>query len=96
MSASSLVQVTSPTEGVRVITLNRPEKRNAMSQGLIGDLLQELKIASTDSAVKAIVITGNGTFFSGEAHYCLLSSATPSPGTCESRSILFHLGPLAP
>lgn len=67
MSASSLVQVTSPTEGVRVITLNRPEKRNAMSQGLIGDLLRELKIASTDSAVKAIVITGNGTFFSAGA-----------------------------
>ncbi|KAK2600026.1 hypothetical protein QQS21_005260 [Conoideocrella luteorostrata] len=67
MSASSLVQATSPANGVRLITLNRPEKRNAMSQTLLGVLLSELKIASTDAAVKAIVITGSGTFFSAGA-----------------------------
>ncbi|KZZ95480.1 Crotonase, core [Moelleriella libera RCEF 2490] len=67
MSYSSLVQATSPSEGVRLITLNRPEKRNAMSQVLLGQLLAELKTASDDPTVKAIVITGSGKFFSAGA-----------------------------
>ncbi|KAG5989436.1 hypothetical protein E4U54_004337 [Claviceps lovelessii] len=59
MSTPNLVQVASPAEGVVVITLNRPEKRNAMSQELIDKFLLELKNASIDSTVKVIVITGN-------------------------------------
>lgn len=74
MSTPNLVQVASPAEGVVVITLNRPEKRNAMSQELIDKFLLELKNASIDSTVKVIVITGNGNFFSGEAY---LTRSTP-------------------
>ncbi|KAG5931964.1 hypothetical protein E4U53_001537 [Claviceps sorghi] len=67
MSAASLVEVSTPVEGVMVITLNRPEKRNAMSQELIGEFLQKLKNASIDSTIKVIVITGKGSFFSAGA-----------------------------
>ncbi|PNY29400.1 Uncharacterized protein TCAP_00691, partial [Tolypocladium capitatum] len=64
-SASDLVQATSPADGVRLITLNRPEKRNALSRQLIAEFLRQLSGASTDPGVRAIVITGNGPFFSG-------------------------------
>ncbi|KAG6121345.1 hypothetical protein E4U13_004872 [Claviceps humidiphila] len=67
MSTPSLIRVSSPAEGITLITLNRPEKRNAMSQELIGEFLRKLKTASCDSTVKVIVITGNGTFFSAGA-----------------------------
>jgi 1,4-dihydroxy-2-naphthoyl-CoA synthase len=65
---SGLVQATSLADGVRLITFNRPEKRNALSCELLDDFLAELGGASTDPAVKAIVISGNGTFFSGKPH----------------------------
>jgi enoyl-CoA hydratase/carnithine racemase len=51
---------------VRVITLNRPEKRNALSQDVITSFLDELSAASSDAHVHVIVITGSGSFFSGD------------------------------
>lgn len=51
-------------EGYAVLTLNRPEKRNALSVALrdaISDALDELE---TDERVKCVVITGTGPVFS--------------------------------
>lgn len=85
MSTSGLVQATSPTDGVRLITFNRPEKRNALSRQLLDEFLTELRHASTDPAVHAIVISGNGTFFSGEPlqllclHHLLISLTSLIP-----------------
>lgn len=61
-----LVLATTPVDRVRVLTLNRPPKRNALSADLIQELLAELKKASADSGVRAIVITGGTSFFSGK------------------------------
>ncbi|KAI9897973.1 hypothetical protein N3K66_006333 [Trichothecium roseum] len=58
-----LVIASQPADGVKVLSLNRPTKRNALSQDLIGQLLKELASASTDDGVKAIIITGSTTFF---------------------------------
>ena len=48
---------------VRVLTLNRPEKRNALDTGLTQALLKELRIADAEGAVDAIVLTGAGQSF---------------------------------
>ncbi|KAH7305939.1 ClpP/crotonase-like domain-containing protein [Stachybotrys elegans] len=61
----TLVLSSSPANGVRVLAFNRPTKRNALSQSLIVELLTELEAASNDDTVRAIVITGNDTFFCG-------------------------------
>ncbi|KAF4120889.1 enoyl-CoA hydratase [Geosmithia morbida] len=58
-----LVIASTPADGVRVLALNRPTKRNALSQQLIVDLLALLHAASSDDSVRAIVITGSRTFF---------------------------------
>jgi enoyl-CoA hydratase len=49
---------------VAYITLNRPEKMNALSNGLRGELVHALKEAEFDSAVSVIVIRGAGRTFS--------------------------------
>ena len=43
-----LVLVDDPAEGVRRITLNRPEKRNALSNALRGQLFEALHAADAD------------------------------------------------
>jgi enoyl-CoA hydratase/carnithine racemase len=43
---------------VRVLTLNRPQARNALNRGLIRALYAALKAADSDDAVRAVVITG--------------------------------------
>src|SRR4051812_32551269 len=46
------------------VTLNRPEKMNALSHQLRGELFHALRVAETDAAVSVIVIKGNGRCFS--------------------------------
>jgi enoyl-CoA hydratase/carnithine racemase len=48
---------------VRVLTLNRPEKRNALDTALTQALLKELRTADAEDAVDAIVLTGAGQSF---------------------------------
>ncbi|NVI92724.1 enoyl-CoA hydratase/isomerase family protein [Actinomadura sp. BRA 177] len=48
----------------RVLTLNRPEARNAIDIPMRERLLEELRRAADDPAVRAIVLTGAGGTFS--------------------------------
>ena len=50
-------------EGVALITLNRPEARNAMSDKLTPALRTQIKERGSDDSVGAILITGAGTAF---------------------------------
>jgi len=46
--------------GVELLTLNRPEKRNALNKELLGALSETFAELETDDAVNAIVLTGAG------------------------------------
>ena len=48
---------------VRVLTLDRPERRNALSSALQADLVEELLACAEDGDVRAVVLTGNGPAF---------------------------------
>ncbi|MGZ5311273.1 MAG: enoyl-CoA hydratase/isomerase family protein [Solirubrobacterales bacterium] len=47
-------------DGVATLTLNRPEARNALDGELLGALVEAVKRARDDEAVKAVVLTGAG------------------------------------
>ena len=47
-------------DGVAVITLNRPDKLNALSFGLARELDEALTAYESDDAVKAVILTGAG------------------------------------
>jgi enoyl-CoA hydratase len=53
-----------PRPGVRRLTLNRPEKRNALSNELRGAILDALKAADADPAVRVSILRGAGPAFS--------------------------------
>ena len=48
---------------VRTLTLNRPEKRNALSAALCHDLAHAIESADADPGVGAILLTANGPVF---------------------------------
>jgi 2-(1,2-epoxy-1,2-dihydrophenyl)acetyl-CoA isomerase len=50
-------------DGVAILTMNRPEARNALSQPMLGALLEALPRLAADPEVGAIVITGAGGAF---------------------------------
>src|SRR5947207_10953881 len=49
---------------IGVLTLNRPEARNSLSEGLIAELHAALKEIHDDAKVRAVVIAANGLAFS--------------------------------
>ena len=46
------------------ISLNRPDKLNAINQPMVGELNQALDKAESDDSVRSILLTGNGRAFS--------------------------------
>lgn len=48
---------------VRILTLNRPDKRNALDTALSRMLLEALRTADADDAVRCVVLTGAGPAF---------------------------------
>lgn len=61
-AASQDVQVTI-SGGVLELTIARPEKKNALTQAMYAALAEALHEADTNSAVRAILITGAGDAF---------------------------------
>ncbi len=59
-------------ERIAIITLNRPEKRNALSFELIDALKQTLDRAEADERVKAIILKANGEAFCAGADLAYL------------------------
>ncbi len=64
-----LVEQRGETGGILWLTLNRPEKLNALSMQLFADLRQELQRARTDRSVRCVVITGAGRGFCAGADF---------------------------
>ena len=60
----ALIEVDDPREGVRRITLNRPEKRNALNNALRGELFDALEKADADLGVRVSIVRGAGESFS--------------------------------
>jgi len=55
-----LILLDRPEDGVAVITLNRPEKLNALSTPLLAEFSAALDQAEADPAVRVVIITGAG------------------------------------
>lgn len=63
---SNLV-VQAPADGVRLITLHRPQALNALNTELLAELANELDAAAHDEHTRAVVITGNRKAFAAGA-----------------------------
>lgn len=63
MSDAEFIKLEKLDDGVAILTLNRPEKLNAIRLGMIQPWMDALTDAADDPAVKAIVLTGAGRAF---------------------------------
>jgi enoyl-CoA hydratase/carnithine racemase len=63
-------------DAVRVLTLNRPEKRNALNMALSEALLDARRAAESAASVRAIVLTGAGPAFCAGADLAEFSGLT--------------------
>ena len=73
--------------GVLTLTLNRPQRLNAMSHALIESMLRELARARDDAAVRAVLLTGTGRGFCAGAD---LAGAGPGMVDADGRAPRRH------
>lgn len=74
---------------LRVLTLNRPDKHNALNTALTQGLLDALRQAEADESVHAVVLTGAGKSFCAGADTTEFSALVPEdPGAVMRRADL--------
>ena len=75
--------------GVRVLTMNRPDKRNALNMALSEALLEGLRAAEGEDSVRSIVLTGAGPAFCAGADLSEFKDLRPdNAALVERRSAL--------
>lgn len=84
-------------DGVALITLNRPEKLNALNSTLLEELERALTQAEQDDAVRVVVLTGAGerAFSAGADIHEMAAGLAPQAGRGDGRGEIFwHLADL--
>lgn len=64
MDEAPLILVERPSDGVALLTLNRPDKKNALSIALRDEGSAALDALARDDSLKCLVVTGAGDVFS--------------------------------
>jgi enoyl-CoA hydratase len=64
MAEEPILLTDDPAPHVRRLTLNRPAKRNALSNALRGEIFAALEAADRDPEVRVMILRGAGTCFS--------------------------------
>jgi enoyl-CoA hydratase/carnithine racemase len=59
----SEVDVTTTDDDIAIVTLNRPERRNALSNAVLGTLHRTFDEIAGDPALRVVVVTGAGSAF---------------------------------
>jgi enoyl-CoA hydratase/carnithine racemase len=72
---------------VRILTMNRPEKRNALNSELTEKLLEALSAAGKDDSIGCVVLTGAGQGFCAGADLSEFKGLQ-DPGAAEKRAEL--------
>ena len=75
------------TDAVATITMNRPDRRNALNRELERDLAQALTQIRDDASVRAVVLTGAGKGFCAGADL----ASVPAPEFERFRKIRFFM-----
>lgn len=67
MSSNEFVEYSVDSKGVARLTLNRPDKRNAFDDDIIGQLTARLREADANDQVRVVVLAAKGKHFSAGA-----------------------------
>ena len=87
MSAQPLI-LTELADGIAVVTLNEPERRNPMSPALIAQLTHTLRELADDDECNAVVLRGAGRGFCAGADMSRMAETTITQDRIEYNAIL--------
>jgi len=91
MNGNSEIVLYSAQNGIVRITLNRPDKKNALNDAMIAALKGALRRADQDETVRVIIISGSGSDFCSGADLAALqkiSNASVAENLEDARSLM--------
>ena len=71
---------------VMVVTMNRPEARNALSGEMLAIMEEAWRRANDDVDVRVVILTGAGGYFCAGADLKAMSSSSPPTGSSPASS----------
>src|ERR1700743_1540039 len=80
-----------PAEGVRVRVLDRRERRTSLDVDVLTRLAGELALIRTDSAVRAVILTGADGAFSSGADFALIEQLSQRPEAEVAELLAVHM-----
>ena len=72
-------------EGIGVITIDRPEKRNAMTYAMLRAFIEAVAKAGEDERVKVLIVTGAGGAFCAGNDLADLATVPGETAGCAAR-----------
>ena len=99
MAQDDAVLVTEPAEGVRLVTLNRPQVRNAMTAEMTASWTTAMRALEADQTVRVAVVTGAGSSFCAGADLSWLDQGADGENTTDrlrDRMLPFYRSWLSP
>lgn len=76
-------------DGVAVITIDRPRRRNALNLDVKGRLVDAVLALNADASVRVIVLTGAGGYFVAGTDIDEMASMTPTSHTLGATDLVF-------
>lgn len=86
----STITLETDLKGIATLTLNRPEKHNALSAEMIAEITDAAVLLSKDTSVRAVILSGNGKSFCAGGDLAWMKeqmSATRSQRIAEARKL---------
>ena len=80
---------------VRVLTIDRPEKKNALTLAMYASLAEQLSAADADPAVRALLLTGTGDIFTAGNDLGDFLASPPAGEESPVMQLFFRLAELA-
>jgi hypothetical protein len=77
-------------EGIAVLSIERPERRNALNLEVKGRLADEVETLAADDTVRVIVLTGSGGYFVAGTDLAEMVDMTPDDHTRLKTERVFH------
>jgi methylglutaconyl-CoA hydratase len=84
-----ILQVHSQSPAIAVITLNRPQKRNALSVDLIEQITAAVSSASTDAARRVVIVRGSGPVFCAGLDFSEVGEAAGAARSAEALAKMY-------
>jgi enoyl-CoA hydratase/carnithine racemase len=89
-SEEPVLIVEAPASGVRLLRLNRPDKRNAITTALLAAIAEALEEGDADEAVRCLVITGGDKIFAAGADIGEMAPKQAPDGLADLRPALWR------